>query len=338
MQADKIALQILLQKFLDGQASPEESMLLKKWMDQLDFADGQLLDERNGWLMKQKIDEVNQQQAGAVRVSRLPRILYAVAACFALIVGFAAVQFFSVHHQEAQLFRRSSVLVGKPQQIFKRLLNNTADVHTTVLEDGSVVKLESGSSLMWPAPFEAGRRRVVLSGKAFFEVAKDRKKPFIVLSGDISTTALGTSFWVEGNNNSRQITIRLITGKVVIKREKEGVGKLLAYLIPGQTLNYKTKTGELVVSTQRRQERPEPRMVVKPDAPLIFENAPLAQVFRQLEVHYHVRIDFQPKEVRAMSFYGTYTKDDPLEQILDAIVLANGLTLKKTNHTFIITK
>lgn len=102
-----------------------------------------------------------------------------------------------------------------------------------LLPDGTVVFLNSSSSIKYQENFEGRERRVVLNGEAFFEVAKDANKPFIVECLGIETEALGTAFNVNAFD-PHQIGISLIEGKVRIN-ESETNSKL-ATLSPGNQL------------------------------------------------------------------------------------------------------
>ena len=103
---------------------------------------------------------------------------------------------------------------------------------TISLPDGSVVYLNSGSKLSYPSFFN-NERNIILEGEAFFEVAKDAKRPFIVHSKHLSTTALGTSFNVKAYAGEQRVAVALKTGKVVVKDEG-AAGWRDVFLVPGE--------------------------------------------------------------------------------------------------------
>lgn len=104
------------------------------------------------------------------------------------------------------------------------------------LPDGSMVWLNCKSSLRFPENFSTSSRQVELSGEAFFEVKEDSQRPFVVSSGGISTTALGTSFNVAAYPERSFIEVALITGKVKI--EDIDLKSELAVLNPGAGISY----------------------------------------------------------------------------------------------------
>lgn len=85
-----------------------------------------------------------------------------------------------------------------------------------VLRDGSRVKLNADSELSFPETFSDSSRIVYLKGEAFFEIARDVDRPFTVVTDNIATTALGTSFNVKAFPDQADIEIVLATGKVKV--------------------------------------------------------------------------------------------------------------------------
>jgi ferric-dicitrate binding protein FerR (iron transport regulator) len=87
------------------------------------------------------------------------------------------------------------------------------EIKEVVLADGSVITLNTNSTLQYPKQFSNKNRTVNFTGEAFFEIAKNPDKPFIVKSGDAEIKVLGTSFNVENKNNT-SICVYVETGKV----------------------------------------------------------------------------------------------------------------------------
>lgn len=311
--------------------------MLQRWMRQLNLGDQLTISEEAGILMKEKIDGANGKRKSGSVIQFMQPMRYA-AASILLVLTFAAGYFLLSDSDRKSPRTKDDRVVARTTVKFKRLINNSSSNYTIKLEDGSVIELSSGDRILYQSPFASDRRLVELSGRAFFTVAKNKHKPFIVLSGDITTTALGTSFWVDQHATRKQIEVRLVTGKVVVKQEIGSVAKTLAYLNPGQTLAYQENTGKAIVSETVRRSTPARRINNAQPELLIFENTELVQVFRRLQNVFKVKIEFTPDEVQSMSFYGTYSESDSVENILNTISRANGLTLTKENKTFIITK
>ncbi|MCF2488714.1 FecR family protein [Dyadobacter sp. CY347] len=96
-----------------------------------------------------------------------------------------------------------------------------AQTVTDTLPDGSIVTLNKQSSISYPAEFTGRKREVALTGEAFFEVTKDRAKPFIISVNDMTVKVLGTSFNVKDNAKKTEVIVE--TGLVEVTKNNEFV-------------------------------------------------------------------------------------------------------------------
>jgi ferric-dicitrate binding protein FerR (iron transport regulator) len=85
------------------------------------------------------------------------------------------------------------------------------------LLDGSVVTLKDGSRLNLKNNFSGNTREITLEGEAFFEIAHNPKKPFIIHTGSVKTTVLGTSFSIKAIPGETSITVAVTEGKVKVE-------------------------------------------------------------------------------------------------------------------------
>jgi len=150
------------------------------------------------------------------------------------------------------------------------------------LPDGSIVMLNASSRLSYPEKFTGETRQVELSGEAFFEVAKDSTKPFVVKTDELSATALGTSFNVKAYPDSDIVSVALVTGKAAVNRK----GCLAPMLLePGEAAGFNRKTG--IMGKEKFDYRVE---VCWKDGILYFQETPIDEVFRRIEQWYGVSI------------------------------------------------
>lgn len=334
MQSEKVKLEELIIKYLNGSCSPEEERLLLSWTNQLDLAGDVTIDENAGALLKHRIDKANGMGKRSKLISLFKPLHYAAASI--LLVAIGGLTWYLSYHSGQKYKAQNSLTRVTFSQHFEKLINNGKSAARFKLEDGSEVSLQAKSSLVWQVPFANHIRKVELSGKAFFQVAKNKKKPFVVFSGNISTTALGTSFWVSEHFGKKEVEVQLITGKVVVKHFNGELSNTLAYLTPGQQLTYKlSNNSAIVINTPKTGvKKPSVKTIAQP--PLIFDSTPLTEVFVSLQSYYHIKIVCQAKRVEAMTFYGAYSEKDSIETILNTITAANGLKVRKLNNTFII--
>lgn len=96
------------------------------------------------------------------------------------------------------------------------------DIRLLRLPDGTRVWVNQNTEIEYPKQFAGNMRTVTLKGEAFFEVAKDSSKPFIITSGVIKTTVLGTSFNIKAYGESTP-EVRVRTGKVKVETRQNAV-------------------------------------------------------------------------------------------------------------------
>jgi transmembrane sensor len=181
---------------------------------------------------------------------------------------------------------------------------------TLTLHDGSKVILNSGSSLRYLKNFEADKRILYLTGEAFFEVKKDSIRPFSVITGNVVTTALGTSFNISAYKNE-DLNISLLTGKVTIDATK--MNSKSVFLERGEALTINLESKELLKGsfdvdqeigwTQKR---------------IIFDKVKLTEGIRVIENWYGVEFIFQNKPNPSLLLSGIF-QDETLENVLGGL-------------------
>lgn len=108
-------------------------------------------------------------------------------------------------------------------------------ISSFTFEDGTTVKLFSGSVIRYPVTFSKDSREVYLKGEGFFEVKKDTKRPFTVKTNTSLTTALGTSFNIQTTDKESECHVSLVTGKVRVEILENLSGRVkTVFLEPGE--------------------------------------------------------------------------------------------------------
>lgn len=157
---------------------------------------------------------------------------------------------------------------------------------TLFLRDGSKVILNSSSSVKYSNDFGETNRDIELIGEAFFEVAKNERLPFNVVSGDIITTALGTSFNIQAYPAQKEVQVSLVTGKTRISfNETKSADSFVNFLDPGQSLTYDSHNRVFVKDSFNPKE-----VLSWKDGILYFENKEFSEAKRMLEEWYDVDI------------------------------------------------
>lgn len=178
------------------------------------------------------------------------------------------------------------------------------------LPDGSFVFLNSESTLNFPASFSDSVRIVRLNGEAYFDVIKNDKKPFIVMTEQVQTQVLGTSFNIKAYPQEKAIAISLVEGKVqVTKQGKEE--KII--LNP----NEKLEINPLTLTSNKKQFDPVIEAGWK-DGILVFDDDNAHSLIAKLKRWYGVNIELLNQPKTEWQIKGQF-KDMNLQQVLDNI-------------------
>ena len=274
----------------------------------------------------------------------------AIAASLVLAVGLVW-QIFFRDKQPAVVVENTVKKADSVTALVRHETNTTGKEKRIELPDGSLIVLADKSEVTYQEPF-AAKRHIALTGKAWFKVAKDTTHPFMVSSGIVTTTALGTAFSVTAFDRTDSVTIRLYEGKVVVKAASTTINKLKkpVYLLPGQEFVYDGENGKVrpfklkqAAATEQRiseeLERDNPRIPFDEDGNwYMFNNQSLERVLHQLSALHNVKIVYNKKDIQNIDFTGKYNKSDSLETILKRIGILNNLKITKTDTAYIISK
>lgn len=212
------------------------------------------------------------------------------------------------------------------------IVNNQEIVPTTViLPDGSSVKLYPEASISYPRKFTDSVRSITITGEAFFEIAKEKNRPFVVYSDHLISQVMGTSFFVRDQKGEVGATVSVVQGRVkVFINEKnplsagnsEDNGKELGN---EEALYYNRSTKVLI--EQDYQNR---------IAGLFeFNNVPVMEIFRQLEEFYGISIRIDGTEPSSC-FLKASLLDKPLSEKISLICKAIDYSYSVTDNEWIL--
>ena len=193
------------------------------------------------------------------------------------------------------------------------------------LPDGTIVYLNSESSLSYPSRFNGDSRRVTLSGEAYFEVAKDPEKKFILSTTHQSQIeVLGTCFNVEAYEQNTEVITTLIEGKVDFMFEKDA-GVKHVFLSPREKLVYDSETDKVhLYKTSGKSE------LAWKDGEVVLDNTPLEEALWMLEKRYSVKFVIKNEKLKNSSFTGTFT-NQRLEKILEYFKVSSKIRWQHIN-------
>jgi transmembrane sensor len=173
-----------------------------------------------------------------------------------------------------------------------------------LLPDGSKVWLNASSSIRFPSVFSSASRTVDITGEAYFEVVKDKSRPFTVRFDGSAVQVLGTSFNIMAYPEEGASRTTLVEGAVSIRNERQQ-----ARLIPGQ------QAAVLPGGSIRTTFKPVEEAVAWKEGMFFFKKAGVQEVMRQLSRWYDVKITYRG-EVPVRRFTGQVSRDANLSEII----------------------
>jgi len=305
----------LLKKYLNNELDPARTKQVEEWYNSYEQNDLHIEKERKAGIdekMFATLQKVIYKDAkpNVLQFSILHSWLK-IAAVFLVISGLAVL-----------VWPTSS-----KQDITKKLvsLSTTATQKKKItLADGSEICLSPSSKLLYPLKFSSSKRVVELTeGEAFFKIAHEEKRSFIVkTSDDLETKVLGTSFTIKSYRAKGNIDIIVSTGKVSVGNSQQTFGTL----IKGQQISYDKEKRLAMISYT-----PKP---IYTD--LIFEGTTLLKAVKQLEYAYSIRIELSNPALYNLKCAAVFnTRQKPVE-ILDILCSLHHLkfNISEDHKTF----
>lgn len=212
---------------------------------------------------------------------------------------------------------------------------NTKGIKSSiVLSDGSKIWLNADSKLEYPRLFEGKTREVYLSGEAFFEVAKNPNRPFIIHLDNGTVRVLGTSFNIKAYKGSEIVETSVSTGRVAFIPKKKS--KLHAndttFLTHDIKAVYSVETGEIkTLSTVSNDDK------AWTEGTLIFKGMKFEEIAIELERTFGKKIVFADEDIRQYRLTGAFGNNS-LDEILYYLSLSKPFTYHISDEEIVISK
>lgn len=221
-----------------------------------------------------------------------------------------------VNHQKNLLtYQQNSALKGG-DQLFNKLIIPRGAEYKLALADGSVITINSASILRFPVNFnEATSRNVFLEkGEAYFQVAKNPNKPFIVHANGMDVKVLGTTFNV--NTYKKDLRTTLVEGRV----EASNSNGQKIILNPNQVAILNKQNGTLI-----KADVDVTPVVAWANGKIVFEESTLNDVMEELGLWYDYDVEFVSAQIKEIHFSGELEKYKDIKQILSIIEQTGGV-------------
>ncbi|MFL9483661.1 FecR family protein [Chitinophagaceae bacterium LWZ2-11] len=315
----------ILIKALQHSISPEEKILLENWLDesaehrrlwhelQIQQASLNTLvteeEMANEWqqLQLRLLDEAPVKQLFG---SRLLKSVAAIAAVF--IVFFLSKSFIQPNKRNAMT---GIVKINAPKDARRKV----------ILPDGSIVWLHYGASLQFDSlSFNKEKREIEFSGDAFFDIAKNKQKPFVINTAFLRVGVVGTSFGVYTTDKETQ-AVKVATGVVNVTS-----GNTVNQLLPGNALSYNTITRQVLRSNIDITDADALK-----ENKLFFEKDSLISIAYKLRNWYHKNVTIQGVIQKRVSFTGVVPANN-MDTVLMGLSYVAGFTYKVNDNEIII--
>lgn len=314
----------LISRFINGSCTDDELRLVKQWIDESDDnarslfrledtaalaeslkADG--AQRSRVWnLINQKIEE---DEARSKRLRNLK--IYRWSAAAAIMAGVILCSIFMLRRSDVEMIN----LVAE---------NGSMSV---TLPDSTKVWLNKSASISYPEAFAGDSRRVSIEGEAYFEVAKDKSRPFTVEGKWLHVTVLGTKFNFNSSSHDEN-TVSLLEGAVEVTPNKNDDGIVLA---PGQKVEFNPADGRMsVVQANTSLD------AVWHDRLIHFHNATVQEIVADLEKLYHVDITVKNSADMMRTYSGATVYYQSADSTLEALCETLPLQFTRNGNNIII--
>lgn len=327
----------LIMSYLDGHCTSEEALELLSWVTEseenrlyfkalkdqsevwnlTDFAVPELdevdveaaLDAVNA-----KIDAIEKTETKVVQMPWLRRnyrYVSGVAAAFliALFIGF---------------------LVRNPFNSTVTYAYNGQNESSYVLPDGTSVNFDGESTISYPENFDKSNRSVDFEGIAYFDVAKDEAKPFVIHCDNMDVEVLGTTFLLNADKEAERYTVDLYTGKVKMTAfDAKGHEMSQIEVNPGERGVWNAAEGELKTMTYLEVKEEE----LVNNHVLVFDNESLSKIVEALEYLYKVEIELD-ETCAAKKLTARFSDEESIDEVLETIAIVSEVTVTKTDDVY----
>ena len=282
----------LLHKYFRGETTEKEENQIVEWVESS-------VENKEHFLKERMLFDVTLFSDGS-NIQRKPKghlYLYPLIAIAAMLAIVFVMDLPHMHKPKQQLSQTIRIPAGQRAQMD--------------LPDGSIVWLNSQTTLTYDENFGKKDRKVTLDGEAYFEVTKNRHKPFTVESDAMRVRVLGTTFNFKCDKRCRIAEATLIEGEIEVKGNKDE-GQIV--LAPGQRAELNRNSGRLTVKQVDAKLD-----AVWRDNLIPFNKANIFTITKALERFYDVKIILSPDIRSDKTYSGVLKKKSTIESVLKSL-------------------
>ncbi len=313
----------LVQKYLNGTATPEERAVVEQYYQLFEEEAGTVEfmgDNETERLESKMFQAINTGIQSPQRGFRTQVFFYG-AAIAAAVTGLAFFLFFLLQPRDQSAFHpvESADKSAFTRQVpYNRFLQ---------LPDGTTVVLHGNSRLEYEKDFNTTLREVTLTGEAFFDVKHNPGIPFVIHTGKIKTTVLGTAFNIKAWPEQKDITVSVARGKVKVENEN----KFVAILTEDKQVVYNLESEN---ADQHKIHADSSIAWVQTD--MTFDNMPFGNLAEHLSRRYNLDIVFQNTELKNCPITGRFSGTETILEVLNILSVTSNTTYRIESNRVII--
>ena len=196
-----------------------------------------------------------------------------------------------------------------------------------VLSDSTVVWLNAGSRLVYPTLFKAETREVLLFGEAYFEVAKNPEKPFIVKTSDLDIRVLGTMFNVSAYAEDNVIQTVLKEGSVAVRRNGANIFEKDIVMKPNQLASFNKSNNDTKIYKVDADS-----YTLWTKGLISFEEIDFNRVIKQVERFYNISINFSNPKKESMRISGKLDLKRSRKEVMEYLEKVSSTIFEQVNE------
>lgn len=204
-------------------------------------------------------------------------------------------------------------------------------IFSLVLADNSKITINSGSTLQFPNSFiDKKNRTVLLKGEAYFNVAKNKLKPFIVRTKDMNVKVLGTKFNVNSYSDNIKTSVVLEEGSIIVNKSSEGLNFKNSKILKPKEKIIAIRDSLLITEVSMN------KYIAWKKRQLFFKNDRFEDILKKLERYYDVSIKIESSKLNDTRFTGTFTTET-INEVFDVFKELSDFNYIKKGKSIIIT-
>jgi len=197
------------------------------------------------------------------------------------------------------------------------------------LPDGTIVNLNKNSTLKYPEKFIDNKREISLNGEAFFNVIKNKNKPFIINANGVKIQVLGTSFNVNAYDNSKQVEVIVKSGKVQLSEKNKETNYIV--LNAGYKGTFAKENKQLIKTVNANIN-----YLAWKTGILKFQNTKLLEVTKTLEKHYNINVLIKDSKLKDLKLTAKFD-NKPLNSVIEILKITfDNIEINKKGRYLVV--